>query len=136
MSQAAAEKRSLFGFTRSELAEQLEDWGFKAVHGAKIWSHFYLQGRSDWEAIETLPMGLRERLEAEITTGLLPITRETHSKDGFTRKYLLGLSDGHQIETVLMRYSGRVTACVSSQVGCAMGCVFLCHRPDGFTPGT
>ena len=59
--------------------------------------------------------------------------RETRSSDGFTRKYLLGLPDGEVIETVLMRYSGRTTACVSSQVGCAMGCVFCATGQRGYT---
>ena len=53
--------------------------------------------------------------------------------DGFTRKYLLGLADGHRIETVLMRFTGRVTACISSQVGCAMGCVFCATGQMGYT---
>ena len=128
-----AEKRSLFGFTREELGEQVEAWGFKPVHAGKIWNHFYLHGRADWEAVDALPAGLQERLATEISTAMLPITRETHSRDGFTRKYLLGLADGHQIETVLMRYSGRVTACVSSQVGCAMGCVFCATGQMGYT---
>lgn len=62
-----------------------------------------------------------------------PVIRETRSSDGFTRKYLLGLPDGEVIETVLMRYSGRTTACVSSQVGCAMGCVFCATGQRGYT---
>jgi 23S rRNA (adenine2503-C2)-methyltransferase len=61
------------------------------------------------------------------------VIRETRSSDGFTRKYLLGLPDGEVIETVLMRYSGRTTACVSSQVGCAMGCVFCATGQRGYT---
>ena len=99
----------------------MAEWGFKAVHAGKIWRHLYLEGRSDWETIHELPQSLAQRLRAEVSGGELPITRETHSSDGFTRKYLLGLPDGHQIETVLMRYSGRVTACISSQVFCATG---------------
>ena len=56
----------------------------------------------------------RARLEAETTITIPPVTAETDSSDGFTRKYLLGLADGHRIETVLMRFTGRVTACISS----------------------
>ncbi|MGP1684122.1 MAG: 23S rRNA (adenine(2503)-C(2))-methyltransferase RlmN [Giesbergeria sp.] len=126
-------KLQLLGLTRTELAAQVEQWGFKPVHAAKIWRHLYLYGRRDWKAIHGLPEALRERLYADTTAQLLPIARETHSRDGFTRKYLLGLSDGHRIETVLMRYSGRVTACISSQVGCAMGCVFCATGQMGYT---
>lgn len=124
---------SLLGLTPAELRAQVEAWGFKPVHAGKIWRHLYLEGRTDWDAIHGLPARLVERLNAEAQVGGLPITRETHSTDGFTRKYLLGLADGHQIETVLMRYSGRVTACVSSQVGCAMGCVFCATGQMGYT---
>ena len=124
---------SLYGYTRAELEALVAEWGFKAVHAGKIWRHLYLEGRSDWETIHELPQSLAQRLRAEVPGGELPITRETHSSDGFTRKYLLGLTDGHQIETVLMRYSGRVTACISSQVGCAMGCVFCATGQMGYT---
>ncbi|WP_221031656.1 23S rRNA (adenine(2503)-C(2))-methyltransferase RlmN [Actomonas aquatica] len=124
---------SLLGLTRAELGELVSDWGFKTVHAGKIWRHLYLEGRTDWEAIYGLPGELCRKLYAETTAELLPIARETHSSDGFTRKYLLALHDGHKIETVLMRYSGRVTACVSSQVGCAMGCVFCATGQMGYT---
>lgn len=124
---------SLLGLTRAELGAQVESWGFKPVHAGKIWRHLYLGGRTDWESIPALPRKLVDRLKSATTVDGLPITRETHSSDGFTRKYLLGLKDGHQIETVLMRYSGRVTACVSSQVGCAMGCVFCATGQMGYT---
>lgn len=122
----------LMGLTREELATLVASWGFKPVHAAKIWREFYGRDRTDWDAVPGLPRQLRERLARELATDLLPVTRETHSIDGFTRKYLLGLVDGHQIETVLMRYSGRVTACVSSQVGCAMGCVFCATGQMGY----
>jgi 23S rRNA (adenine2503-C2)-methyltransferase len=62
----------------------------------------------------------------------LPLAREVDSADGLTRKYLLGLGDGRQIETVLMRFEGRVTACLSSQAGCALGCVFCATGQMGF----
>ncbi len=124
---------SLLGLTRGELCALVEGWGFKPVHGGKVWRHIFLEGRTDWESIDAIPATLVDRLHQATTVGRLPITRETHSTDGFTRKYLLGLKDGHQIETVLMRYSGRVTACVSSQVGCAMGCVFCATGQMGYT---
>src|SRR5208283_2257452 len=56
----------------------------------------------------------------------------TASSDGFTRKFLLELADGERIESVLMRFTGRATACVSSQAGCAMGCVFCATGQMGF----
>jgi 23S rRNA (adenine2503-C2)-methyltransferase len=123
---------SLLNLTRAELSAQVQAWGFKPLHAGKIWRHLYLEGRTDWAAIHELPAQLLARLQSEVVVASLPITRETHSTDGFTRKYLLGLGDNHQIETVLMRYSGRVTACISSQVGCAMGCVFCATGQMGY----
>jgi 23S rRNA (adenine2503-C2)-methyltransferase len=57
---------------------------------------------------------------------------EIASSDGLTRKYLLALEDGQKVETVLMGYPGRYTACVSTQAGCAMGCVFCATGQMGF----
>ncbi|MBI2512030.1 MAG: 23S rRNA (adenine(2503)-C(2))-methyltransferase RlmN [Opitutae bacterium] len=79
-----------------------------------------------------LPARFRAKAESELSFGRHATAAETHSADGFTRKYLLELSDGRRIETVLMRYTGRVTACISSQVGCAMGCVFCATGQMGF----
>ena len=80
-----------------------------------------------------LPEKIRVCLAAEASIGVLPTSLETDSSDGFTRKYLLRLADGEKIETVLMRFTGRVTACISSQVGCAMGCVFCATGQMGYT---
>ena len=122
----------LLGLTRPEMAELITAWGFKAVHAGRLWRHLYWENRDDPAACEDLPARLRERLQEAALLRRLPIARETHSNDGFTRKYLLALADGRQIETVLMRYTGRVTACISSQVGCAMGCVFCATGQMGF----
>jgi 23S rRNA (adenine2503-C2)-methyltransferase len=82
--------------------------------------------------MSALPAKVRARLAAEMSLGALPIAREQRSTDGFTRKFLLSLGDQRVIETVLMRFTGRVTACVSSQAGCAMGCVFCATGQLGF----
>jgi len=58
---------------------------------------------------------------------------DTRSSDGLTQKFLLRLEDGQTIETVLMGYTGRSTACVSTQAGCAMGCVFCATGQMGFS---
>ncbi|YCM43126.1 23S rRNA (adenine(2503)-C(2))-methyltransferase RlmN [Verrucomicrobiaceae bacterium 227] len=60
------------------------------------------------------------------------VVREVASSDGYTRKFVLRFTDGREIETVLMGYEGRHTACISSQVGCAMGCVFCATGKMGF----
>jgi 23S rRNA (adenine2503-C2)-methyltransferase len=100
-----------------------------------VWSYLYLALAADFsvDVMPELPARVRAKLNAEATLGILPIALETDSSDGFTRKYLLSLGDGERIETVLMRFTGRVTACISSQVGCAMGCVFCATGQMGYT---
>jgi 23S rRNA (adenine2503-C2)-methyltransferase len=123
----------LYGLTHAELRALVTGWDLSPVHAARLWKYLYLEGANDFAAMGELPARLRSRLEAGATLGRLAIARETHSSDGFTRKYLLALSDAHRIETVLMRYTGRTTACISSQVGCAMGCVFCATGQMGYT---
>ena len=133
---AAAERPRLLGLTRAELIARSVGWGFSAIHAASLWNELYLQGRRARAEItphDRLPARYLERVFNECDLGSPPVAKETRSADGFTRKYLLALHDGHRIETVLMRYSGRVTACVSSQVGCAMGCVFCATGQMGYT---
>ncbi len=132
---------NLYDLTREELRDRVVRWGFPAVHAATLWNALYL-GLADSfsaEAMPEVPPKVRARLEAEAMLGVLPTALETDSSDGFTRKYLLTLADGAKIETVLMRFTGRVTACISSQVGCAMGCVFCATGQMGYmrhlTPG-
>jgi 23S rRNA (adenine2503-C2)-methyltransferase len=123
----------LYGLTRAELAAWVTARDVSAVHAARLWRYLYLEGAESVAQMNELPARLRARLEAETMFGHLGIARETHSSDGFTRKYLLALEDAHRIETVLMRYKGRTTACISSQVGCAMGCVFCATGQMGYT---
>jgi 23S rRNA (adenine2503-C2)-methyltransferase len=122
----------LYGLTRSELDARVSSWGLSPVHAARLWRYLYWEMADSLEAMTELPAKVAARLAAETRLGVLPVARETRSLDGFTRKYLLGLSDERTIETVLMRYTGRVTACVSSQAGCAMGCVFCATGQMGF----
>ncbi len=128
-----AVRTNLYELARPELREWLARRDLNPVHAAAIWSHLYLSLVTTAEAMTDLPARVRARLAAEATIGVLPPRLATASADGFTRKYLLGLGDDRSIETVLMRFRGRVTACISSQVGCAMGCGFCATGQMGFT---
>jgi 23S rRNA (adenine2503-C2)-methyltransferase len=110
----------------------VESWGFSPVHAAPLWKHLYLGLAGSFGELIEVPLRLRSRLADETRFGTLPSCLETRSSDGFTRKFLLGLPDGERIETVLMRFTGRATACVSSQAGCAMGCVFCATGQMGY----
>lgn len=118
--------------TREALRLQVVRWGFSPVHAARLWAYVYLEQAEHWADMPGLPARFRARAEAELAFTRLPVATEQHSSDGFTRKYLLALADHRRIETVLMRFTGRVTACISSQAGCAMGCVFCATGQMGF----
>jgi 23S rRNA (adenine2503-C2)-methyltransferase len=129
----SAARLNLYDLSREELRLLFERWGFAPVHAARLWNYLYLELAPTFEAMPDLPARVRTRLAGETHIGVLPTALETDSTDGFTRKYLLELADGERIETVRMRFTGRVTACISSQVGCAMGCVFCATGQMGYT---
>ena len=125
-------KTDLYGLTSAELRDLVESWGLSPVHASRLWKHLYLDFTGSLEGLREIPGRMGSRLEAEARLGALPVRAEAESGDGFTRKFLLGLADGERIESVLMRFTGRATACVSSQAGCAMGCVFCATGQMGF----
>jgi 23S rRNA (adenine2503-C2)-methyltransferase len=135
----AGEPRSFYDLTRDELTALVASWDFSPVHAARLWSYLYHGSVSRLDDMPELPARFRSRLETELSFALPRVAAETPSVDGFTRKYLLALGDDRRIETVLMRFTGRVTACISSQAGCAMDCVFCATGQMGFarqlTPG-
>lgn len=98
---------------------------------AKQISDFLKRGVSSFEEMHTLPAALRERLEATAFLNRLEIERKLVSKLDGTIKYLFRLMDGECVETVLMRYHHGNTACISSQVGCRMGCSFCASTIGG-----
>ncbi len=124
---------NLYDLSYVALEKLLQSWGFTPYHAGRIWTYLYQ------EQVETVAamVGLRADLQATLATETavpLPHPRlDTHSNDGFTRKFLLALADGQTIETVFMWFKGRATACISTQVGCAMGCIFCATGQMGFT---
>ncbi len=127
------ERINLYDFTREQLRAQLVQWELNPTHVARLWNYLYIECVSSVDAMTALPPKLRARLTTDARVGVLETSLATDSSDGFTRKFLLRLADSERIETVLMRFTGRVTACVSSQVGCAMGCVFCATGQMGYT---
>ncbi len=124
---------NLYDLTREQLRAQLVHWDLNPVHTGRLWNYLYIECVSSLDDMLELPPKLRERLRTHARLGVPHTTLATDSSDGFTRKFLLQLADHERIETVLMRFTGRVTACVSSQVGCAMGCVFCATGQMGYT---
>jgi 23S rRNA (adenine2503-C2)-methyltransferase len=121
------------------MADLLADWSYSAFYAERLWQYLYRDQVSSIEAMTELRLELRQQLLAETYLGVVTTEMALDSRDGFTRKFLLGLGDGQTIETVLMKFRGRATACISTQAGCAMGCVFCATGQMGFerhlTPG-
>ena len=126
--------RSLLDLTLGELETRLEADGVRSVHARVLFAAIHRQGMTTLAETPHFPPPLQRWLERTAPDLTPPkVASETASTDGRTRKYLLQLADGQTIETVLMGYPGRFTACLSTQVGCAMGCVFCATGQMGFT---
>jgi 23S rRNA (adenine2503-C2)-methyltransferase len=112
------------------LLEWLSDQGQPAYRAAQIRRWIFAGRATSFADMSDLPAPLRTALEAHFLLWTTRIARHQTSPDG-TEKLLLELADGNSIECVLLRDGSRRTICVSSQVGCAMGCVFCASGLDG-----
>lgn len=122
----------LLALSEAELASWLSERGQKPFRARQIRRWLYQKGAESVETMTDLPRTLRQTLSSDTALGSLTVATEQSSHDG-TVKRLYRLPDGHLIESVLMKYTdGRRTACISSQAGCAMGCVFCATGQMGF----
>jgi 23S rRNA (adenine2503-C2)-methyltransferase len=117
-------RQLIYDLSLPDLTDLLRDWGEPDYRARQVWNHVYVLRSAGPQGMTDLPRALRDRLaEAFDFEGLSPLA-EAVSSDGGTRKTLYALRDGESIEVVLMRYERRRTICISTQVGCAMGCAF------------
>ena len=123
----------IYDLDLSELTETVISWGEPAFRAKQIWMGLYKNFWQTPDEFSNLSKSLREKLAENIRFDVLTPTLKLDSTDGQTRKTLFKLSDGRQIEAVLMRYDRRRTLCISTQVGCAMGCTFCATGQMGFT---
>lgn len=130
---------NLYDLSHQELESLLAGWGYSSYYADRLWAYLYREQVTSLEEMDELRPALRERLAAEACLNIPSIQWQIDSSDGYTRKFLLRMADGQTIETVLMQFRGRATVCISTQVGCAMGCVFCATGQMGFirhlTPG-
>ena len=128
-------KRALADFSLAELQQQFAAWGAKPSHAARVLREFYASGGGEIVAAgrPALPAGLVARLREEFAPGAASLAVRQVAADG-TAKLLLRLGDGRTVESVLMPdfRADRAAGCVSSQVGCAMGCDFCATTKTGF----
>lgn len=121
---------NLGDLTYEQLTEYFVNLG-EAKYRAKQVFSLIAKGAEDIDSLTVLSKSLREKLKEEAEVFLPVVEKKLTSKIDGTVKYLLKLSDGNIIETVAMRYHHGISVCVSSQVGCAMGCTFCASTLHG-----
>ncbi|PIE81658.1 MAG: 23S rRNA (adenine(2503)-C(2))-methyltransferase RlmN [Chloroflexi bacterium] len=127
-----SEKVNLYNYTFDELAEFLATLGEPKFRARQVWDWLYKRYAQDFETMGNVPKALRAQLDKHAIVQIGTIVDELKSSDGQTKKVLFQLPDDQFIETVLMKYKKRRTLCISSQAGCAMGCVFCATGQMGF----
>jgi len=122
----------VFEMQYEELLELLSSWGEPSYRADQIWSWIYRSLVAQANEMRNLPRGLRRRLEESLGWQVLWPVDRLLSDDGQTEKVLFRLHDDETIESVFMRYEERRTVCVSTQVGCPVGCPFCATGQSGF----
>jgi adenine C2-methylase RlmN of 23S rRNA A2503 and tRNA A37 len=110
-------------FDEDKLESAFDASQIKKVHTMKIWRHLAENPTQSFEQVPDLPLKAYALLQKKFVVFSTTITDKRVSSDG-TVKLIVRLQDGHEVESVIMKHKGRNTLCVSSQVGCQMGCTF------------
>jgi 23S rRNA (adenine2503-C2)-methyltransferase len=126
-----AGKRDIKAYSMEELAALMSRWGQPGYRTKQILRWLYQRRVCDFEGMTDLPSDLRRRLGEEFSIGRLRIVGQERSADD-TRKFLIELEDGCYLESVLIQDEERLTACLSSQVGCPLGCTFCRTGKGGY----
>ena len=125
------EKRDIKSLSYEEVLTFAEELGEKKFRGKQLYEWMHVHNVASYDEMTNLPKKFREVLKEQTTyTALEQIDCQISREDG-TRKYLFALADGNMVESVLMRYHHGNSVCVSSQVGCRMGCRFCASTLDG-----
>lgn len=124
-------KTELNSMYLDELKKFIVDIGEKAYRGQQIFTYFHRHKNTDLNALNQLPIDLRNKLNDISYVNELKVYRRYESNIDSTKKYLFALDDGNIIESVFMQYKHGNTACISTQVGCKMGCGFCASTKEG-----
>lgn len=123
-------KPSIYSLRLDELKDWLVENGEKAFRAGQIYEWLYEKRVKTYEEMSNLSKGLREKLAQQFVLTTLSTIIKQESKDG-TIKFLFQLQDGYSIETVLMRHEYGNSICVTTQVGCRIGCTFCASTLGG-----
>ncbi|MER2000719.1 MAG: 23S rRNA (adenine(2503)-C(2))-methyltransferase RlmN, partial [Lysinibacillus sp.] len=123
-------KESIYSFRLDELQKWLEENGEKKFRAAQVFEWLYVKRVKTYDEMTNLPKSLRDKLQENFLLTTLSTIIKQESKDG-TIKFLFQLQDGYSIETVLMRHDYGNSICVTTQVGCRIGCTFCASTLGG-----
>lgn len=126
-----SDKRDIKSMTLAELTEFTAGLGEKPYRAKQLYEWMHIRGAEDFSGMTNLSKVLRDRLEQQACLTVLRQEAVQVSAIDGTRKYLFALEDGNVIESVFMRYKHGSSVCISSQVGCRMGCRFCASTLDG-----
>ena len=124
-------REDIKSMTLEEVTQAMKDLGEPAFRGKQIFTWLHQRGAVSFEEMTNLSKPLREKLAETYYIDVLRVARKQVSRLDGTIKYLWELMDGNCIETVLMQYHHGNTVCISSQVGCRMGCAFCASTVGG-----
>lgn len=124
-------KKDIASYTFEELKTEMESIGEKAFRAKQIYEWLHQKLVDDFEEMTNLSKALREKLNAQYEICKVEMERRQISKMDGTNKFLFCLEDGNMVESVLMKYKHGNSVCISSQVGCRMGCRFCASTLDG-----
>lgn len=124
-------RKDIVSLSWGELQDEIEAMGEKKFRAKQIYEWIHIKLAESFDEMTNLSMDLRKRLEERYVIPQVEMVRRQISAEDGTNKFLFQLSDGEEVESVLMHYKHGNSVCISSQVGCRMGCRFCASTLDG-----
>lgn len=125
------DKKDIKSLTKSELCKELNELGFPSFRADQVYDWLHLKFAESFDEMTNLSKDMRIKLADYFEIRSVKIAKKLVSKIDSTRKYLFELNDGEYIESVLMKYKYGYSICLSTQVGCRMGCKFCASTING-----
>ena len=125
------EKKDIVSYNYDELQDEIKSIGEKPFRAKQIYAWLHEKLAEEFDEMTNLSKALREKLDQAYEIRKVKVVAHQISKVDPTEKFLFELEDGNRIESVLMKYNYGNSVCISSQVGCRMGCRFCASTLDG-----